>query len=63
MFLLNGMSFICFSFIAVLLPFNILWAIVYGVSSSGGLVLAGLTVKYYKELEIREPPPPDPRET
>lgn len=51
MFLANGMGFIMFSFLAVLLPFNFLWAVVYGTASAGSIVLAGLTVKYYRELE------------
>jgi len=67
MFLLNGLGFIGFSFFAVLLPFNFLWAIVYGTASSGSVVLAGFTVKYYKELEAKDPEPEpeqtDPRTT
>lgn len=67
MFLLNGLGFIGFSFFAVLLPFNFLWAIVYCTASSGSLVLAALTVKYYKDLEAKDPKPEpdqkDPRTT
>ena len=57
MFLANGMGFIMFSFLAVLLPFNFLWAVVYGTASAGSIVLAGLTVKYYRELEAKDPKP------
>jgi len=66
MFLANGLGFIMFSFLAVLLPFKFLWAIVYGTASTGSVVLASLTVKHYRDLEALDPKPEtpsDPRNT
>ena len=45
------MGYIGFSLLAVLMPFNFMWAIIYGTASTGAVVLAGLTVKHFRDAE------------